>query len=727
MSARNVCSGIRPSRYHSVRAISAPFRRPETRTFTPSAPLRMVLITARFMARRNITRFSICCAMLSATSCASSSGFLISEMLSRTSVTGISRSFAVSWRSFSMSSPFLPITMPGRAVSMVMFTFFAARSMWMRLTEASASRPCRNSRTRKSVCTCAANCFLPAYHFDIHSRVMPSRMPSGLTFWPMISILLAVAHGHRDVAVALDDASPAALRARREALQHRRGVHLDARDRQVVHVEPLVLLRVRDRGPERLVDKPRALLGHVFQRVERLVDRLAADRVGDEPALLRRDACVAQDCGDFCHVRAPQVAASTFLSPECALNVRVGANSPNLWPTMFSVTRTGMCCRPLWTAIVRPTMSGTIIERRDQVLIGFLSLRAEATCTFFARCRSTKGPFLRERGMSDLLSHFVPAALNDHAVRPLVVARLQALGVPAPRRHGMRIALPGFALAAAVRVIDRVHRKPAHRRPHAAPADGARLAVAAQVVLVVAHFADRRAAVDVHAADLGRFHPEIGVCALARRVLGGAAGAARELAALAGLELDVVDQRADGNVPQLHRIARLDRSVGAGADFLPGRHPLRRENVPALAVGVAHERDVRRAVRIVLDPLDHARDAVLVPLEVDDAVLLPRAAADVARRDAAEVVASAGLALRHRERRIRLALVQVRAVDLDDAARAGRGRFELDECHVECRGATPSPVPRSRSSARARGAHRPSSSPACGPPGGRSGASCRAH
>ena len=89
MSARKVCSGMRPSRYHSVRAISEPFRRPETRTFTPRAPERMVLITARFMARRNITRFSICCAMESATSCESSSGFLISAMFRRTSVTGM--------------------------------------------------------------------------------------------------------------------------------------------------------------------------------------------------------------------------------------------------------------------------------------------------------------------------------------------------------------------------------------------------------------------------------------------------------------------------------------------------------------------------------------------------------------------------------------------------------------------------------------------------------------
>jgi hypothetical protein len=32
---------------------------------------------------------------------------------------------------------------------------------------------------------------------------------------------------------------------------------------------------------------------------------------------------------------------------------------------MFSVMYTGMCCLPLWTAIVRPMKSGRIVERRD--------------------------------------------------------------------------------------------------------------------------------------------------------------------------------------------------------------------------------------------------------------------------------------------------------------------------------------------------------------------------
>src|SRR5579863_10528476 len=130
--------------------------------------------------------------------------------------------------------------------------------------------------------------------------------------------------------------------------------------------------------------------------------------------------------------------------------------------------------------MVSPTISGTTIERRDQVLIGWRSFLADATCTFLARCRSTNGPFFNERGMWVALrsADTVLAALDDHVVRALVVTGFQALGVPAPRRYRVRVALPGLTLAAAVRVIDRVHGKPAHRRADAAPTLGAGLAVA---------------------------------------------------------------------------------------------------------------------------------------------------------------------------------------------------------------------------------------------------------
>src|SRR5215469_13596656 len=333
--------------------------------------------------------------------------------------------------------------------------------------------------------------------------------------------------------------------------------------------------------------------------------------------------------------------------------------------------------------MVSPTISGTIIERRDQVLIGLRSFLADATCTFFARCRSTNGPFFNERGMCYSLrsADAVLAALDDHVVRALVVTRLQALGVPAPRRHRVRVALAGLALATAVRVVDGVHGETAHRRADALPALGARLAVAAQVVLVVPHLADRGAAVDVHLARLAGLQTQVRVDALARGEGHRASGAARDLAAAAGLQFHVVDDRADRHVAQRHRVARLDRRIGSRAHFIAGLRALGCQDVAPLAVQVLDEGDVAGAVRVVLEPLDDAGDAVLVALEVDDAVLLARAAALVARGDAAEVVAPAGLVLVRGELLARPALVEVRAVDLDDIARAGSAGLVLDESH----------------------------------------------
>src|SRR6202000_308219 len=49
--------------------------------------------------------------------------------------------------------------------------------------------------------------------------------------------------------------------------------------------------------------------------------------------------------------------------------------------------------------MVWPTMSGMMVERRDQVLMTFLSPLEFRTSTFLSRWPSTKGPFFRLRGM----------------------------------------------------------------------------------------------------------------------------------------------------------------------------------------------------------------------------------------------------------------------------------------------------------------------------------------
>src|ERR1700685_2517371 len=55
--------------------------------------------------------------------------------------------------------------------------------------------------------------------------------------------------------------------------------------------------------------------------------------------------------------------------------------------------------RPLCTAIVWPIMSGRIVDRRDQVLITFFSLRAFIPDTLICRCWSMNGPFFSERAI----------------------------------------------------------------------------------------------------------------------------------------------------------------------------------------------------------------------------------------------------------------------------------------------------------------------------------------
>jgi hypothetical protein len=54
---------------------------------------------------------------------------------------------------------------------------------------------------------------------------------------------------------------------------------------------------------------------------------------------------------------------------------------------------------PLCTAIVCPTISGRIVERRDHVFTTFFSFRAFNASTFTRSGSSTNGPFFSERGI----------------------------------------------------------------------------------------------------------------------------------------------------------------------------------------------------------------------------------------------------------------------------------------------------------------------------------------
>src|SRR4051794_16365144 len=113
------------------------------------------------------------------------------------------------------------------------------------------------------------------------------------------------------------------------------------------------------------------------------------------------------------------------------LKVRVGANSPSLCPTMPSVMNTGTCLRPSCTAMVCPSMSGMIVERRDQVLITLLLPLSFCASTFLSRWSSTNGPFFKLRGTVTS-----PLRASPHRLlAPLLgAARLRCSLAPEPHR-----------------------------------------------------------------------------------------------------------------------------------------------------------------------------------------------------------------------------------------------------------------------------------------------------
>src|SRR5205809_6338037 len=96
---------------------------------------------------------------------------------------------------------------------------------------------------------------------------------------------------------------------------------------------------------------------------------------------------------------------------------------------------------------------------------------------------------------------------------------------------------------------------------------------------------------------------------------------------------------ADWNVAQCKRVARLDRRFDARHQLGTRGDAARRDDVATLAIGVQQQSDVRAAVRVIFEPLDLRRDTVLVAPEIDDTIMLLMAAAFVARRDVAVVVA----------------------------------------------------------------------------------------
>src|SRR5690349_11401180 len=266
MSARSVPSGMRPSRSHSRRLISAPPRRPETMIFTPFAPAFIERWIDCFIAFLKAMRRPSCWAMLSATRYASSSGWRISLI---SSLTLRFVSAPICWRRISTFWPPLPMTMPGFAVWTVTVTWPKLRSISRPLTLALARRfstSCRiaMSSVRRAVYS------LSWYHFAVHVRVTPRRKPYGWTLCPMV--VLPIGNGHGDVGHGLVDRERPTLRSWLEALEGRPLVGAGVDDHELVGSQVVVALGVRGGALHDLRDVLRRGLRHELQERDGLLD-----------------------------------------------------------------------------------------------------------------------------------------------------------------------------------------------------------------------------------------------------------------------------------------------------------------------------------------------------------------------------------------------------------------------------------------------------------------------
>src|SRR3990167_1958337 len=96
------------------------------------------------------------------------------------------------------------------------------------------------------------------------------------------------------------------------------------------------------------------------------------------------------------------IASSFAIRPPWRVNLRLGENSPSLWPTMFSEQITVIKFLPLCTRKVIPTISGKIVESRDQVLIS--TFCPGLTFWIFSKSfGSINGPFFSDRDMDYFL------------------------------------------------------------------------------------------------------------------------------------------------------------------------------------------------------------------------------------------------------------------------------------------------------------------------------------
>ena len=147
------------------------------------------------------------------------------------------------------------------------------------------------------------------------------------------------------VAGALQDAVCTALCARHDALERGAGADVAFCDVEIVAIHVEVVFRISGSRIHQLEKGLAGGLRGVLQDSQRFVQGFVTDEVHHDRNLAGTNAGVTENSPCF-HSMFLLSYLPAVLAPTWPVNLRVGANSPSLWPTMSSVTYTGTCLRP---------------------------------------------------------------------------------------------------------------------------------------------------------------------------------------------------------------------------------------------------------------------------------------------------------------------------------------------------------------------------------------------
>ena len=144
-----------------------------------------------------------------------------------------------------------------------------------------------------------------------------------------------------------------------------------------------------------------------------------------------------------------------------------------------------------------------------------------------------------------------------------------------------------------------------------------------------------------------------------------------------------MDESTGGDVGQRQGVARLDIGRGARADGIAHREALRRNDIALFSILILNKGDVGAAVGIVLEGQHLGGHIQLVPLEINDAVFPPVAAAAVTDSNPSIAVPPGFFVQGGEQAFLRLHLGQAAVIHDGHAAATRGGRLVILDWHSD--------------------------------------------